>query len=99
MARGIGRDVLMMSGVEPLVEYLGAVAGAVIGDDPVDTGDAVDSEEGPGPGPKTRRSESSFVLAMLGVGDSSMPIDRRVQIRIPATSGTGGFRAIAGQSL
>lgn len=99
VARGVGRDVLMMSGVEPLVEHPGAVAGSVIGDAPVDAGDPVDSEEGPGPRPETCRCESSFIFAVLGVGDTGVPIDSRVQVRIATTGGTRGFRAIAGQGL
>jgi hypothetical protein len=47
---GVGGDELMPGAVRHVGEVLGAVAGTVVGDDPLDVGDAVGGEPDSGAG-------------------------------------------------
>ncbi|KOX25507.1 hypothetical protein ADK67_16680 [Saccharothrix sp. NRRL B-16348] len=48
VARGVGLDALVAGSEQGLGEVVGAIAGAVVGDDAVDVADAVGGEERPG---------------------------------------------------
>lgn len=87
--RSVGPDGLMpmsQSG-HRVMEQVGAVVVAVVGNDPVDA-DAVGGVEGSGPMEESRGRRLLLVLERLGVGQAGVPIDGRVQIRI-ADSGSG----------
>src|SRR3954462_11443617 len=62
MAWGVGRDELMSGAVQDVGEVLGSVAGAVIGDDPLDVVDAVSGEPYPGSVHESDCCDCSFVF-------------------------------------
>lgn len=78
MARSVRRGVLMPPHLKRVIEAPGPVAGPVVGDDPVDAGDAVSGEEDTGPAPEAGRSRAALVIESFGVGQSGEPVDRRV---------------------
>lgn len=76
-----------------VVEDVGAVVVAVVGDDPVDL-DPVGGEEGPGSVPEPDRGLGFLVVQGLGVGQPAVPVDCRVQVGV---SDPGTLAAFAGQ--
>jgi hypothetical protein len=61
-------------GAESLIEETAAIAGAVVGDNPLD-GDAVDSEEGLCSIPEGCGGGGLLVGEDLGVGESAVAVD------------------------
>ena len=68
--RGVGGDELMPGAVRHVGEVLGAVAGTVVGDDPLDVDDAVGGEPDPGAVHETDCSNGFFVLKRFGVSEA-----------------------------
>lgn len=96
MARCVRGGVLVPAHFERVVEAVGAVAGPVVGDDPVNSGDAVRGEERAGPRPEAGRGRAALVIEGFGVGQAGEPVDRRVQVHVAGPPGTG-FRPVGGQ--
>src|SRR5215217_9294607 len=77
----------MPGAVQDVGEVLGAVAGAVVGDDPLNVGDAVRGEPHPGAVHETDGGDGSFVVKSLGVGEPGESVDGGMQIDV-ARAGT-----------
>lgn len=56
---------------------------------PLDAGDAVWGEPGPGPVQECDRGGSFLVGQQFGVGHPGMPVDRRMQVHVPTPPGLG----------
>ena len=79
----------MPGAVQHVGEVLGAVAGAVVGDDPLDVDDAVGGKPDPGTVHETDCGDSFLIGQGLGVGQSGEPIDGGVQVDV--TGAGSGF--------
>jgi hypothetical protein len=80
-----------------LREVAGFVAGTVVGDDPLDPGDAVRGEKRSGPEHEPDRGDRFLVVEGFGVGQPGVAVDRGVQERIPGPAAFG--RGPGGQVL
>jgi hypothetical protein len=67
VAWGVGRDELMPGAVQDVGEVIGAVAGAVVGDDPLDVVDAVGGEPHPRSVHESDCGDCLFVGECFGV--------------------------------
>src|ERR671910_1591755 len=83
--------------IEHYGKVVAAVAGAVIGEHPLDA-DAVAGEEGGGSDPKRRSGGSSLVAEDLAVGEAAVSIDSRVNERVADRGPLGRRRAGSGPS-
>src|SRR4029450_13002230 len=82
---GEGADPLVHAhaeAVQGLEEGAGAVAGAVVGDDPGDPVDAVGGAERPRSGHKSDRGAGLLVGQVLGVGQPGEPVHGGVQVDV-----------------
>src|SRR5215213_2258597 len=70
-------------------ERLGGVVGAVVGDDPHESHDAVGGEEGAGPVEEPDRGDRLLVGQVLGVGQAGEPVHRGVQVDVPGLGAPG----------
>src|SRR5215207_3519453 len=74
-------------------EVVGAVAGAVVGDDAVDVGDAVGGEPDLGSGEECGCGRALLVVEWFGVGQSGEPVHDGVQVEVTGL-GACGFGAV-----
>ena len=91
LAVGLGRvgpGVLVRDAgvLECLVEGFGPVAGAVVGQDPLD-GDALAGEPGLGPGPEPGGGVLALIAEDLDVGQAGVVVDGVVDVVIPTPAG------------
>lgn len=75
VAWGVGRDALMPGAVQDAGEVLGAVAAAVIGDDPLDAVDPVRGEPDPGPVHELDCRDGLFITERFGVRQPGASVD------------------------
>ncbi len=69
------------AGTECSSEFLGAIAGSVIGQDACD-GDPMVGEEGPSAGPEPGRGVLAFICEDLGIGEPGVVVDSVVQVGV-----------------
>jgi hypothetical protein len=84
----VGRDPLVAGSAQDAGEVAGAVAGTVVGDDPVDMLDAVAGEERAGAVGEGDRGAGLFVGQGFGVGQAGEPVDRGVQVGVAGPTTT-----------
>src|SRR4051794_21975166 len=83
----------MARAVQDVGEVVSAVAGAVVGDDPLDAVDTVSGEPYTSAVHESDCRDCLFIVERFGVGQSGVAVDRRMQIHIPSPrSRCGGHR-------
>jgi hypothetical protein len=75
VAWGVGGDSLVAGAAQGGGEVVGAVAGAVVGDEAVDVGDAVAGEECPGAVDEPDGGAGFLVGQGFGVGQAGVAVD------------------------
>lgn len=84
MAGCVGRDPLLPRGTCGLGEGLGPVARAVVGDDPLDRGDAVRGEPGLRALEKPGGGRAFLVVESFGAGETGVSIDGGMEVDVSA---------------
>jgi hypothetical protein len=105
MARGVGADSLVARSEHGSGECVGSVAGSIVGDDPLDSGDAVCGEPRSGAMHESDGRSRLLVCERFGVGEAGVTVDGGVQVHIPdafafglAPSNSAGVVAAASMS-